>query len=435
MLKEFTYHLNISFPQLLQKKVLLAVSGGVDSMVMLHLFQELKADLAVAHCNFSLRGTESDGDEQLVVDTTKKYKVPIYCKRFETKKYAADKGLNTQLAARELRYAWFNELCVTHGFEHILVAHHANDKIETFLINLSRGTGIDGLAGIPVENDKVVRPMLPFSRETIEAYAKSQGIDWREDSSNASDAYLRNKIRHHITPLLEELHPNFLENFLKTQEYLMGSKAIVDRHIAELKSVLFIKENGVIKIPVVQLSALNPLATYLFELFKPYGFTSWKDVEHLLSAQGGKVVYSKTHELSKHRDTLILRAIENVVSDTYIFNTIPEEIDQPVKLSFKIVEEIQEIGDSVIYVDGEKLNLPLIVRKRKIGDYFHPFGMFGKKKVSKFYKDEKYSIKAKEEQWILCTEQDIVWIIGKRADRRFSVSEQTKTILKIQVIT
>lgn len=435
MLKEFEKHITETFAGLPDKKLLLAVSGGIDSMVMLYLCNELNLNFAVAHCNFNLRDTESDGDEAFVRDITERYGRHIYVQRFATKEYAAENGLNTQLAARELRYHWFNTLCNTFGFDHIVVAHHANDKLETFLINLSRGTGIEGLTGIPEVNGRVIRPLLPFSRAQITDCAAAHHIAWREDSSNESDKYLRNKIRHHLTPLLEALHPNFLDNFLQTQSLLQGTSAIAEKHFKELKSLLFIKEEDVIKIPVAQLKALQPVDACMYGLFKEYKFTAWADVINLLYAMSGKVVYSATHELSKDREFLILRPIGEHTFQEYVYRKVANEIHEPLHLKFESVTEIQEKNVSTIYVDKEKLNLPLIVRKWNNGDYFHPFGMFGKKKVSKFFKDEKFSLIDKEAQWILCSGTEIAWIIGKRADSRFAVNEQTTSILKIQLLS
>ncbi|SFU37979.1 tRNA(Ile)-lysidine synthase [Pustulibacterium marinum] len=433
MFKEFQNLINQSYPNLYKQRTLIAVSGGIDSMVLLHLMHKANLNLAVAHCNFTLRGEESDAEEIFVKETVADYDYEFFVERFPTQSYAAEKGLNTQLAARELRYAWFNHLAELHNFDHIAVAHHANDKIETFLINLSRGTGIDGLSGIPEKNQKIIRPLLPFSRAQITAYAKENNIDWKEDSSNSSDKYIRNKIRHHIVPILEELHPNFLNNFLQTQEFLSDTSQIVAKQVEELKSILFIKEDGLIKIPVQQLKVLHPLRTYLYELFKDYNFTNWDDIGHLLDAMSGKAVYSKTHELSKDRSFLILRKIPLKLNTEFIYEKLSETIHDPIHLNVTKVTEIEEKDANTIYVDAEKLNLPLIVRKWHTGDYFHPFGMKGKKKVSKFFKDEKFSLPEKETQWILLSQDQIVWIIGKRADQRFAVSPKTTSILKIQL--
>ncbi|GLB52345.1 tRNA(Ile)-lysidine synthase [Neptunitalea chrysea] len=434
MFSEFKHHILKTFPDVFQKKLLLAVSGGVDSMVLLHLFKQLHVKVYVAHCNFQLRGEESDGDEKQVKEVAEFYDFPFFTVRFDTLQYANEKGLNTQLAARELRYNWFYELCEAHYLDTIVIAHHANDRLETFLINLSRGTGIEGLSGIPEVNNKVIRPLLPFSRETILTYAKEQSIKWRDDSSNASDKYLRNNIRHHIVPLLEELHPNFLNNFIKTQTFLTGTKEILETQIAEVKARLFVKEEeDVFKISIAFLQDLTPLSAYLYELFKGYGFTAWKDLENLLKGETGKKIVSDSHELSKHQNNLLLRPLSYESEVVYSFNKLPSIINEPLNLTIEMVNEMQERGESIIYVDREKLNLPLIVRKRENGDYFYPFGMRGKKKVSKFYKDEKYSVIDKDTQWLLCSGTDIIWIIGKRADQRFSVTNITTSILKIQL--
>lgn len=435
MLDSFTTHMEANFSFLKEKKLLVAVSGGVDSMVLVNLLYKRSLNLTLAHCNFKLRDAESDADEAFVVYAATQLHIPIEVETFDTKAYAEKKGLNIQLAARELRYGWFNQLCDTKGYDCIVVAHHANDKLETFLINLSRGTGLEGLKGIPEINERVVRPLLPFSREEILTYAKFNEISWREDSSNSSDKYIRNKIRHHITPVLEELHPNFLSNFLTTQHYLQDTSVMLEQYITKLKAELFVRKGEVIEISIEALKKLNPLSTYIYELFKAYNFTAWSDIIALLDAQSGKKIISSTHELSNHRAVLVLRSVTNVTTELFHINEIPFSIENPLTVFSEVVSEIGEINTNIIYVDQEKLNLPLVVRKRGNGDYFYPFGMRGKKLISKFYKDQKLSVPEKDAQWLLCANNEIVWIIGRRADNRFAVSDQTKHILKIQWVT
>ena len=228
MLEKLKNHIVRNFSFLEQKKLFLAVSGGLDSMVLLHLFQQLDYEIAVLHCNFQLRGLESFDDQNFVAEYTNTNQIPFLLTQFDTSAFAKDYKLSTQVAARELRYSWFYEQLEEHKFDYILTAHHANDDLETFLINLSRGTGLDGLTGIPAQNDKIIRPLLPFSRQEIENYAKENTIEWREDSSNASDKYVRNKIRHHLVPILKELNFEFISSFRKTQNYLQEAQAMVE---------------------------------------------------------------------------------------------------------------------------------------------------------------------------------------------------------------
>ena len=339
------------------------------------------------------------------------------------------------MAARELRYQWFDELLKTKGYDYILTAHHADDSLETFLINLSRGTGIDGLSGIPEVNEQVVRPLLPFSQEEILGYSNSENIKWREDSSNESTKYLRNKIRHQIVPILKELHPTFLQNFLNTQNHLQQTNDLVVNHLTELKSRLFKQRDGTIKIIIAELEQLQPMESYLYGLFKDYGFTEWEDVKALLTAMSGKQMISKTHRLLKDRDCLILSEIKNRVSQTYpvYINGTPSGL--PIKLKLENVKNLENQGKNVVFLDKEKLNFPLVLRNWEKGDYFYPFGMKGKKKLSKFFKDEKMDVISKEKQWLLCSDNKIVWVVGKRADERFKVEDSTQQIIKITLHT
>ncbi|MEC8832613.1 MAG: tRNA lysidine(34) synthetase TilS, partial [Bacteroidota bacterium] len=292
MLANFKEHITSTMPFLMGKRLLLACSGGVDSVVLAHLCANIELNFAMAHCNFNLRGEESDGDETFVLDLASKLDVEVYVGRFETEAFAKEQGLSVQMAARELRYQWFDELLETKGYDYVLTAHHADDSLETFLINLSRGTGIDGLSGIPEVNGKVIRPLLPFSQNEVLEYANSEGVDWREDSSNASTKYLRNKIRHEIVPSLKELHPAFLQNFLNTQKHLEQTNDLASLYLNELRSKLFREWEGEIKISIAELKKLHPLDAHLYGLLKDFGFTEWEDVKNLLTATSGKKVMS-----------------------------------------------------------------------------------------------------------------------------------------------
>ncbi|MBO0329735.1 tRNA lysidine(34) synthetase TilS [[Muricauda] lutisoli] len=434
MFPKFKQHITNAMPFLKGQSLLLACSGGLDSVVLTHLCIEEGMDVALAHCNFNLRGKESDGDEKFVRELASKLKVEVFVKRFDTEQYAEEKRLSVQMAARELRYQWFDELLRTKGFDYVLTAHHADDSLETFLINLSRGTGIEGLSGIPEVNQKVVRPLLPFSRDEILGYAQSGNHHWREDSSNVSTKYLRNKIRHNIVPNLKELHPTFLQNFINTQHHLQQTNGMVKQHLHELKSELFLEGEDVINIPIAELQKLHPLESYLYGLFKDYGFTEWNDLKNLLTAMSGKQVFSKTHQLLKDRDNLVLSEIKNRVNGTYTVYLEGNTSKLPVHLLFEHTETVEKQGENVVFLDKEKLNFPLVLRKWEKGDYFYPFGMQGKKKLSKFFKDEKMNLVSKEKQWLLCSGGDIVWVVGKRADERFRVEDSTEEIIKITLV-
>jgi tRNA(Ile)-lysidine synthase len=431
MLQKFNQHINENFSFLKEKKLLVACSGGVDSVVLAHLCKATKLHIAMAHCNFGLRGKESDGDADFVNNWASNMGTHCFVKQFDVESHMKNHGGSVQMAARELRYQWFAELLETNGFDYVLTAHHADDNLETFLINLSRGTGISGLTGIPERNDKIMRPLLPFSQDEIREYAQSAGLAWREDSSNASSKYLRNKIRHQIVPVFKELHPTFLQNFRSTQKHLGQTNDLISHHIKSLKSQLFKSEDEIIRISISELKQLKPLEAYLYYLFQEYGFSEWEDVQGLLSAMSGKQVVSKTHILLKDRDCLLLTPKENRVNESYPVYLDGTPCELPISLKIESVEKLEKAGKNVVYLDKEKLNPPLLLRYWEKGDYFYPFGMQGKKKLSKFFKDEKMDVVSKEKQWLLCSADDIVWVVGKRADERFKVEESTREIIKI----
>ncbi|WP_313788464.1 tRNA lysidine(34) synthetase TilS [Flagellimonas pacifica] len=413
------------------KRLLLACSGGLDSVVLAHLSVWSDLDVTLAHCNFNLRGEESDGDELFVRNLADELKTEVEVKPFNTQEQVQLGKGSVQMVARKLRYHWFNELMDDKGFDYILTAHHTDDNLETFLINLSRGTGLDGLSGIPAQNDKVIRLLLNFSRNEILDYAQKEKIKWRDDSSNQDNKYLRNKIRLEIVPQLKELHPTFLENFKQTQTYLHQTSAIVEQHIEALKKSLFKREGDRFEINIERLRELQPVEAYLYQLFNTYGFTEWGDVKQLLTAMSGKEVHSKTHRLLKDREYLILSKMELDNKETYFVSEKKCNVETPVPLKMDEVKTIGETSKNTIFLDKEKLNYPLILRNWEKGDYFYPFGMQGKKKISKFFKDEKMDVLSKEKQWLLCSGNNIVWVIGKRLDERFKVDDSTKTILKI----
>ncbi len=437
MLQEFRNHIITNFPFLSGSKLLIACSGGLDSIVLLNLLHKLKIDFSVAHCNFKLRGKESDGDERFILELAGKLQFPIFRIDFDTKKYAKEHKLSIQMAARNLRYDWFKKLATEYNFEYILTAHHADDNLETFLINLSRGTGIEGLTGILEINEIFIRPLLPFSRTEILKFAKDNTLEWREDSSNSSIKYLRNNLRHEVIPNLKSVNPQFLSNFNTTIEHLKQSNEFIKEQVLYLKKELFeISENECVKISIGNLHKLGNPKTSLYFLLKDYGFKAWEDIEQMITAQSGKQVFSETHRLVKDRDYLLLTNISEEISDRKY--SIPEDESMimipPGTLKFKNTEEISDVNLNTVYVDKEKLKYPLTVRKWQEGDYFYPLGMKGKKKLSKYFKDEKLSILAKERVWLLCSDKEIVWIINYRADNRYKISPQTKQLLKITLI-
>ena len=441
-------HINRNLAFLNGKKLLIAISGGIDSVVLTHILHSLNFSIFLGHCNFQLRGKDSIKDENFVAELGKQLKVPCSTIKFDTENYAAEKGISTQMAARELRYNWFQEIMQENELDYIITAHHKDDIIETVLINLTRGTGLDGLTGIPEINGSIVRPLLPFSRNEILVYATKNKIQWREDQSNSSIKYVRNKIRHKVVPFLKELNPNLLDTLNNTIENLKGSQQIVNDSIEKIREEITIKNKKETHFNIEKLKKLSNPKVYLYELLKAYKFTEWNDVADLLEAQSGKQVFSETHRLLKDRDVLILSKISN--SKKTVAYQIPEntsKITVPIKLKFKsidipfdtknhqnkVLEELIFDNPNTISIDYNKLQFPLTIGKPKKGDYFFPIGLNGKKKLSKFFKDEKMSLIEKENTWVLYTANNlIIWVIGKRLDERFKVTKTTSKLLKVK---
>lgn len=435
MLKKLQHHLALRFPFLEGKKLALAVSGGLDSMVLLHLLQQLPYEIAVMHCNFQLRGLESFGDQSFVQNYCDQHTIPVFITQFDTEAFAKDFKLSTQVAARELRYSWFYELVETQDYDYIVTAHHADDNLETFVINLSRGTGLEGLTGIPEHQNQIVRPLLPFSREEILSYAQEHKIEWREDSSNASNKYLRNKIRHDLVPILKEINPNFLMAFQKTQSYLQESLVMVEDATIMIYQQVAREEGDEIYFDLNQLKKLPNYQSYLYQWLNEFGFLAWKDVYDLVNAQSGKQVLSAEFRLLKNRETLILSPIAaSEAAEEYEINEKDKVVNFPLKLSLCNVGHITLNSNKAIFVDAQKIQYPLVLRKWKEGDSFQPIGMNGKtKKISKFFKDEKLSLIDKENTWLLCSDDQIVWVVGMRQDERFKIEETSNRILKIEL--
>ena len=433
MINQFKEHIAVNFPELLENHFLVACSGGVDSVVLAHLCSLNKMDFSIVHCNFQLRGYESDMDAFFVEDLARKLGKKIYIKDFDTDSYVNINKVSLQMAARELRYRWFEELMKKNKIKTLVTAHHADDNLETFIINLSRGTGIKGLTGIPAKTSNISRPLLIFSRAQIMQFAEIKNISWREDHSNLDKKYLRNKIREDVIPRLRELHPGFLGNYEATRANLEGSAALLENYLAEIKQELFQQEDDLIRIPINALLKLDPIKVYMYELFHQYGFKEWNDVVGLLTASSGKEIYSQTHRLLKDRQYLLLQPLHPSTIEKFKIDAASGTITKPINMKIDEVKAMGEQSKRILYVDKETLNHKLSIRKWEKGDYFYPFGMNGTKKVSKFYKDEKLDLISKEKQWLLCSGDAIVWIIGRRGDDRFKVTPETKNILRFTI--
>ena len=435
MLNHLKTHIEKRLGFLNQSKLLIAISGGIDSVVLTHLCHKLGLNISLAHCNFNLRGKESDADEGFVLELAENLELEVFVQRFDTELYAKDNKRSIQMAARELRYSWFSELAEQLKFDFILTAHHADDNLETFLINFTRGTGLEGLTGIPEVNDKFVRPLLSFSSKVIETYARTNNIKWRDDSSNKSVKYLRNKLRHEVVPILKEINPGLLQSFQTTLNNLNESSEIVEESIdVFLKKAIESIGDKEVRFKISEFKKLNNPKPYLFESLKEFGFNEWNDVVGLLDAETGKQVFSPTHRLIKNREYLLLSEINLEESISISISDNVSQVETPFGiLFFDEADAIFGERTNIIFADKDALNFPLTIRKYKAGDVFHPLGMTGKKKVSKYFKDEKLSLLDKENTWLLCSGDDIVWVINRRADNRFRITESTKRILKIEL--
>lgn len=433
MVTAFKKHIEAHFPALADQKILVACSGGLDSIVLLHLLQKIGLTLGVAHCNFKLRGDHSDADLSFVETIAGNLGVPVFTTVFDTKTYAKTQGISTQVAARELRYEWFYSTARANGYDRIATGHHADDDLETFFINLSRVTGLRGLTGIASNTEQLIRPLLPFSRAQIMQFAKKEELFWREDSSNSTRDYLRNKLRLDVIPAFKGVNKTVLQNFQQTQQHLKESQALLEDYITLVTKLVVSHKDAGYEIDIKQLQALPNTNTLLFELLYPYGFTDFKAIASILESEVGKKVLSKQYVLHKDRNHLVLTKKEQVVdSRIYYIDAKQQSCTIPIKLNFTKVAQVGEHEPHSLYVDAAKLTYPLKVRAWRLDDVFHPFGMKGKKKLTKFFKDEKLSLLSKNSVWVLESGDEIVWVIGLRPDDRYKVTSATNKVLKIQ---
>ena len=422
-------------------KILLAVSGGIDSIVMCDLFHQAKLNFGIAHCNFNLRGDESEGDELFVKELAEKYEVPFHFIKFNTDTFAQEEGVSIQMAARQLRYDWFETLLKEHSYHSIATAHHKNDQTETFFINLLRGTGIAGLHGILPKQNNIVRPLLFALREEIHAYADANNLNHREDSSNASNKYQRNLLRNQILPLFKEMKPDFDAIMSENIERISQAEIVFNEMIEQKRKIAVSEtEEGTI-ISIAALKELNAVGTYLFHFLLPFNFNSdiISDIVKSLYDIPGKQFFSPTHRLIRDREYLFINKIKDAGTDyplIYI-NEKTAQICDPLNIYFEKNSDTKFLKIStdknVACLDYDLLKFPLTIRKWTLGDYFYPFGMENKKKLSDFFINQKLSLYQKENTWLLCSGNDIVWIIGMRIDNRFRISTQTKTIYKIEL--
>lgn len=423
--------------------ILLAVSGGVDSMVLAELFYRAGYDFAIAHCNFGLRGTESNQDEAFVKSIADSYKVKFFVKHFKTREYAGFNKISVQMAARTLRYEWFDELIQTEGYKAIATAHHLDDQIETFFINVLRGTGIGGLHGILPYRDKIVHPLMFAFRRKIEEFASDEAIAYREDSTNRTTKYVRNKIRHDLIPLLGDINPEFRKTITATIDRIRETEQLLRNYIKELGDRLITQEDDLYKVSINELIKLNPVDLYLYELLQPFEFnrSTCAEIAESVNDISGKQFYSGKYRLLKDREYLIITEITQETADSAVETMIADtdsEITKPIHLKFRKISNSPDLkiskSGNIALLDASKLRFPLKLRKWKEGDAFVPYGMNNSKKLSDYFIDNKFSIVEKENAWLLISGNSIVWLVGHRIANPYRITNDTQDILKIELL-
>ncbi len=417
-------------------KLLLAVSGGVDSVVLCELCSQSGYDFVIAHCNFQLRGKESNEDEIFVQSLAHKYNVDIKSTRYDTVDYAKKNKLNIQIAARELRYDFFNKiLAEDNSIKHIITAHHANDNAETVLMNFLKGTGINGLQGILPKDagigGKVVRPLLFAKKDMLIALANEQKLQWREDQSNETNKYTRNYFRNDWMPSIEKIIPQLEDNLLENIQRFKEVNLLYESAVETILKKLVEKKGKELHIPVLKLLKTPALSTVLYELLKSYSFSSQQipEVIKLLQAESGKYISSATHRLIKNRQWVILSPLQDKLSNHFIVEQNEKEIHfDDMKISIQQSEPPFNINKDqyCAQIDTSAVSFPLILRKWKQGDYFYPLGMDKKKKLSRFFIDNKLSLLEKENCWVLESNKKIIWVVGQRMDNRCKINSSTK---------
>jgi len=423
-----------------EKKFLLAVSGGIDSMVMAYLFRKAGINAGIAHCNFCLRGKESDMDEDFVKQYAEKNNYPFYVKRFDTVKYAASKNISTQMAARELRYEWFENIRQKHGYHFIATAHNLNDNVETLLFNLIRGTGVKGLTGIQPAAGYVVRPLLFALRTEIESFTTKNNIAFREDKSNAETKYTRNKIRHLVLPFLREINPSVEKTIEETIAKMKETEQALEEYVLVIKEKISKNEDNKTIFDVSQLSDYLSNKTILYELFKPFGLSGAQtnDLSEIIAGQTGGRVFTKTHIILKDRTDIIVSPIDNNNSVFAVINNFSELEKAPFfdLVTLTSITDDYKISDNknIASLDEDEIKYPLIIRNWKEGDFFYPFGMNNKKKISDFLIDKHISRFDKEKLLVLESDGKIVWVIGHRIDNRFRIKPATLKMLVIRAL-
>ncbi len=415
-------------------RVIVGVSGGADSMALLDLLTLLGYPCVAAHCNFHLRGEESLRDANFVQRWCKSIDIPFLSVDFDTRQYAADRKLSIEMAARELRYDWFEEIRQQQDAEAIAVAHHRDDSVETLLLNLIRGTGIKGLTGISPKRGKVVRPLLCASRSDIEQYMNERGVPAVFDSSNSDEQILRNAIRLRLIPLLEELNPSVREAIHRTSQHLAEAAKVYDNAISQ-QSAAVIQDK---RIDIEALKRCPSPASLLFEILTPLGFNPSVigDIAEHLNATPGKLFLGEHYRVIKDRDALLIAPLPGEEEQpSYLIERCATTLKEPMSMQIRLLDMPATIEKkrSILTVDLDLLRFPLLLRRWQRGDWFIPFGMKGKKKLSDYFTDRKMSLLDKEEVWVLLSGEDLVWVVGERPDDRFRVTDKTRKLFQIRL--
>ena len=410
-----------------KSKILLAISGGIDSVCLADLLIRSGYNVEFAHCNFKLREEESDQDEIFVSDLANKNKIPFHHISFDTNHYALSNKLSIQMAARELRYEWFEKVRREISADYIAIAHNQNDNIETFFINLINGTGLKGLRAIQNKNNFIVRPLMFASRNQIEEYVKSKSLNFREDSSNKSKKYQRNKVRHDLMPLLKQINPSIENTIADEIEIIKNTYSIFKEQVDRVVKEISCQTDDGIKISKNKLIKLEPIDTYLYEILNVFGFTDLKSIKNSILSNPGKQFFSKSHRLLIDREFVFIEKIEDDFFNDILINESTLILNSPINISFKISsnDQIDKIKDTACF-DYEKLVFPLVIRKWKSGDKFIPSGMKGFKKLSDYFIDNKINRLLKEKTLLICSNDDIIWVIGHRIDERYKATSKTK---------
>ena len=426
--------------------ILVACSGGVDSMVLCDLLIKLEYKIAIAHCNFQLRGKESGEDEMFVEQFAKQNNISFHIVHFDTKTYKQNNAVSTQMAARALRYDWFEKIRKENNYHVVATAHHVDDQLETILLNLTKGTGMKGLTGMQSKNGFIIRPLLEISKQQIVEYVFENNITYREDSSNASDDYQRNLLRHQVVPQLQKINPSLHSTCIDFINRMNDAEVLINQQIETIKKKCYSEKNGIVEIKLGFTKSHIAGKTILYYLLKEFGFND-NVLQNIIDVkESGKQFFSDTHRMVIDRKSLFVIP-KNIERENYLlFDKIPNQIifnNYKIQCSLVPKQELNiKTSSRYAYFDADKIEFPILMRYYQDGDYFYPFGMskpktpgkVGKKKLSKYFKDEKFSLLEKENTAVIFSREKVIWLVNHRIDDRFKVTEKTKTALKMVLV-